>query len=127
MRVLLDTQVLFLIGLRGGPTISPRVRRVLDDPYSERFISSVSIAEIVVKIQTGKIKMLASDLEKLVDDFALRHIAFNQRHAERMLSMPLHHPDPFDRMIIATALEEGITLVGSDRNFANYKGLKILW
>lgn len=127
MRVLLDTQVLFLIGLQDGPAVPPRVGRVLDDPYSERFVSSVSIAEIVVKIQAGKIKMLASDLEKLVDDFALRHIAFNHRHAERMLSMPLHHPDPFDRMIIATALAEDITLVGSDRNLTKYRGLKTLW
>jgi PIN domain nuclease of toxin-antitoxin system len=127
LRVLLDTQVLFLIGLQDGPAVPPRVGRVLDDPYSERFVSSVSIAEIVVKIQAGKIKMLASDLEKLVDDFALRHIAFNHRHAERMLSMPLHHPDPFDRMIIATALAEDITLVGSDRNFTKYRGLKTLW
>jgi len=113
--------------MQDGPAISPRVRRVLDDPYSERYISSVSIAEIVVKIHTGKINMLTKDLDKLVDDFALRHIAFNHRHAERMLSIPLHHPDPFDRMIIATALAEDITLVGSDRNFAKYKGLKTLW
>ena len=127
MRVLLDTQVLFLIGLQDGPAIPLRVRKVLDDPYSERFVSSVSIAEIVIKIQTGKIKMLAMHLDKLVDDLALRYIAFNHRHAERMLSMPLHHPDPFDRMIIATALDEDITLVGSDRNFAKYKGLKTLW
>jgi PIN domain nuclease of toxin-antitoxin system len=127
LRVLLDTQVLFLIGTQDAPAISPRVRRVLDDPYSERFVSSVSIAEIVVKIQTGKIRMIPTDLDKLVDDFALRHVAFNHRHANRMLSMPLHHPDPFDRMIIATALEEEITLVGSDRNFTKYKGLKTLW
>jgi PIN domain nuclease of toxin-antitoxin system len=127
LRVLLDTQVLFLIGMEGGPAIPPRVRRVLDDPYSERFISSVSIAEIAVKIQSGKIRMRLADVDQLLDNFALKHMAFNHRHAECMHSMPLHHPDPFDRMIIATALAEDITLIGSDRNFVKYKGLKTLW
>lgn len=114
-------------GMVVGPDTPSRVRRILDDPYSERFISSVSIAEIAVKIQTGKIRMRAADLDQLVDDFALTHIAFNNRHAERMHSLPLHHSDPFDRMLIATALAEDLTLVGSDRNFAKYKGLKTLW
>jgi PIN domain nuclease of toxin-antitoxin system len=41
--------------------------------------------------------------------------------------LPLHHRDPFDRMLIATAMVEGIPLVGSERKFKSYKGLKIIW
>lgn len=111
----------------GAPAIPPRVSRVLDDPYAERFVSSVSLAEIAVKVQSGKVSLRPADLDRLIEDFALKHIAFNHLHAERMLTMPLHHPDPFDRMIIATALAEDLTLVGSDRNFTKYKGLRTLW
>jgi PIN domain nuclease of toxin-antitoxin system len=111
LRVLLDTQVLFMIGLEGGPVIPPRVRKALDDPYSERFVSSVSMAEIAVKVQGGKLSMRPADLDKLIEDFALKYIAFNHVHAERMLTSRFHHPDPFDRMIIATALAEEITQV----------------
>lgn len=127
MRVLLDTPVLFLIGTERAPDIPQRVRRILDHPYSERFVSSISLAEIAVKVQSGKLTVRPADLDRLIGDFALKRIAFSHLHAEHMLSMPLHHPDPFDRMIIATALAEDLTLVGSDRNFAKYKGLKTLW
>ena len=116
-----------MIGMEGAPDVSPRVRRVLDDPYSNRFISSVSIAEIAVKVQSGKLAMRPSDLDKLIEDFSLKYIAFNHLHAEQLFAMPLHHADPFDRMLIATALAEELTIIGSDRNFPKYKGLRTLW
>src|SRR5947207_1893597 len=99
--------------MKGGPAILPRVRRVLDDPYSERFVSSISIAEIAVKIQGGKIRMRATELDQLVEDLALRHIAFTHHHADRMHSMPLHH-----RSVRSHDYRDStcgnMTLVGSD-------------
>jgi PIN domain nuclease of toxin-antitoxin system len=62
-------------------------------PPGLRFVSSVSIAEIAVKLQSGRIRMRAADLEQLVGDFALKHIPFEHRHADRMRSLPLHHHD----------------------------------
>ena len=54
-------------------------------------------------------------------------IAFEPRHAYRLFTLPMHHGDPFDRMIIATALVEDVPLIGGDRQFARYKGLQAIW
>jgi PIN domain nuclease of toxin-antitoxin system len=54
-------------------------------------------------------------------------LPFTPQHAYRLFSLPLHHRDPFDRMLIATALAEEIPLIGSDRLFKMYKGLKVIW
>jgi PIN domain nuclease of toxin-antitoxin system len=66
-------------------------------------------------------------VRQAVQDLALTVIAFEPRHAYRLFTLPMHHGDPFDRMIIATALVEDVPLIGGDRQFARYKGLQAIW
>lgn len=54
-------------------------------------------------------------------------LPFTLQHAYRLFSLPLHHRDPFDRMLIATALVEDIPLAGSDKEFKKYRGLRVIW
>jgi PIN domain nuclease of toxin-antitoxin system len=100
---------------------------LLAEPETERLFSSVSIMEIALKNSVGKLKMGEAEMREAIDDLLLTVIPFEPRHAYRMFSLPLHHRDPFDRMIIATALDEGLPLIGADRQFKRYKGLKVLW
>jgi prevent-host-death family protein len=61
-----------------------------------------------------------------VQDMLITVIPFAPRHAYRLYSLPVHHGDPFDRMIISTALVENMPIVG-DRQFTSYKGLTVIW
>ena len=54
-------------------------------------------------------------------------LPYTEDHALRLFDLPLHHPDPFDRQIIAQALAENIAVVTPDREFRLYKGLKTIW
>ena len=110
-----------------GARFSKRVQAVLSDPANELILSSISVLEIAIKHGLGKIDMPEVLLRQAVDDIGLTVIAFEPRHAYQLFSLPLHHRDPFDRMIIATALAENIPLIGGDRWFARYRGLRRIW
>ena len=127
MRLLLDTHAfLFAIGAPGE--LTQRVRDLLIAPEAERWVSAVSIWEIAVRVQIGK---LALPLDR---EFYVRHLqalkarplAVELRHSLALLSLPMHHRDPFDRLLIAQALEEGLTLVSRDEVFGPY-GVETIW
>lgn len=125
MRVLLDTQVLVMAYL--GEVFSPKVHALLADPDTERIVSTASIMEIAIKNANQKLTMSEAHTEQAVVDLRLKIIPFAARHAYRLFSLPMHHRDPFDRMLIATALSEGIGIIGVDRHFKSYKGLRVIW
>lgn len=125
MRVLLDTQVLFMAAT--GARFSKRVQSLLASVENELVLSSTSILEIALKHTRKKIDMPEPLVEQAVQDLGLTVIAFEPQHAYRLFSLPVHHRDPFDRMIIATALVEELPLIGGDRDFGSYKGLRVIW
>ncbi len=125
MRVLLDTQV--FIHAYGGVSLPKKVLALLADPDTERIISAVSIMEIATKHGIGKLKMGEAEARQAARDLLLTIIPFTPQHAYKLFGLPLHHRDPFDRMLIATALVEDIPVVGADRIFKRYRGLKVIW
>jgi PIN domain nuclease of toxin-antitoxin system len=124
-RALLDTQVLVKAYL--GEDLPKRVLSVLANPETERLISVTSVMEIAVKTAKGKLSMPEADVRQAIADLRLAILPFTARHAYHLFSLPEHHRDPFDRMLIATALVEGIPLIGSDGIFQRYRGLKVIW
>ena len=126
MRVLLDTQVVVHAYI-GDVPLSRKVYALLSSPEALPLISAVSIMEIAMKHDAGKLKMGAAETRQAIRDLRLQVIPFGPDHALRLYGLPPHHRDPFDRMLIATALAEDIPLIGSDRQFKEYKGLKVIW
>jgi len=126
MRVLLDTQVLVHAYI-GDVPLSRKVHALLSSPETLALISAISIMEIAMKHDAGGLKMGAAETRQAIRDLRLQVIPFEPEHALRLYGLPRHHRDPFDRMLIATALVEEIPLIGSDRLFKKYKGVKVIW
>jgi PIN domain nuclease of toxin-antitoxin system len=83
--------------------------------------------EIAVKNTIGKLDMPASETLRAVHELQLSVLPFESRHALRMFALPLHHRDPFDRMILATALVEKLPVVSGDRVFRRYSDAEVIW
>jgi len=111
----------------GDAPLPRKVHSLLSNPEALPLISAVSIMEIAMKHDAGKLKMGAAETRQAIRDLRLQVIPFGSDHALRLHDLPRHHRDPFDRMLIATALIENIALIGSDRQFKRYKGLKVIW
>jgi PIN domain nuclease of toxin-antitoxin system len=127
LRVLLDTQVLIHAYSGEINAMSRRVHTLLAAEDTDAVVSVISLMEIAVKSGSGKLQMGEGEVREAVRDLRLTVLPFTPEHAYRLFGLPPHHRDPFDRMLIATALSEEIPLVGSDRLFKKYKGLKVIW
>jgi PIN domain nuclease of toxin-antitoxin system len=129
---LLDTDVVINSMLRSR-RVPQRVRDALSDPTAVRLISVVSVFEISVKHSLGKLPLpesfdrsFSTAFNDVLDGLAATTLDVRLSHALRVRGLPPHHRDPFDRLLIAQALEEGLTMVSSDRQFAAYDGLKLM-
>lgn len=124
MKVLLDSNA-FLWWGAASPVLSAAARSEIMDPANDVIVSIATLWELAIKASIGKLP-LPDDLEIMVTSqgFAVLSIAFT--HLHRFRALPLHHRDPFDRMIIAQALSEGIPVATADRRFAAY-GVQIVW
>jgi len=120
-RLLLDTHSLLWVA-EGGWRLREDTFDAINDLDNEVLVSSVSIWEIAIKLASGR-PIPIPDLEKALEavekyGFIELHITF--RHAELAAGLPLHHRDPFDRMLIAQAQAEGLTLVTDDSLISLY-------
>jgi PIN domain nuclease of toxin-antitoxin system len=123
VRLLLDTHVL-IWWLEGNERLSRETAAVLRET-SSIFVSAVSAWEIAIKSELGKLK-LPGPLEEGLDHYGFLQLAVEFRHIMALRDLPLHHRDPFDRMLAAQTKFEGMVLVTADRRFTPY-GIPVLW
>lgn len=118
MSLLLDTQVA-LWGITADPTLDPDLLdRLRHDP--DIFLSPVSLWEITIKQAAGKLTGPA-DLAERILGLGFRELPVTHRHAIAAGRLPPHHRDPFDRMLIAQATPDGLTLVTRDADIQRYE------
>lgn len=117
MRLLLDTHVV-LWQLSASHRLGSRTEEAIGSA-SELAFSVVSFAEIGVKAAIGKLTVDAGLSDEVVR-LGLRRIGLTADHGLAVAGLPLHHRDPFDRLLVAQARSEGLTLVTADRRIAQY-------
>jgi PIN domain nuclease of toxin-antitoxin system len=128
MRVLIDTHV-FLWWVEGDRALPAKARAALADQDNECLFSLVSAWELAIKAGLGKLKLAIP-----VRRYVIEHVAANgfrvldlrMAHIGRVESLAAHHGDPFDRLLIAQALEEKLPVVTADSVFRDY-GVKRIW
>jgi len=119
MNVLLDTHIL-IWALENNPALSENARNVITTGRNMVFVSSASVWEISIKKSIGKLKAPDNLLEELLSHrFSLLDI--NAEHAQLAGELPLIHKDPFDRMLVAQAKIEKLTLISVDPHIAQYE------
>lgn len=118
MRLLLDTHA-FLWWVSDFRHIAESARQVIADPDSEVFVSAVSGWEIAIKKAKGRLAA-PDNLAAVVEEKRFAHLPLTFDHAERAATLPPHHRDPFDRMLIAQARAEGLVLVTRDSRIPLY-------
>lgn len=116
MNLLLDTCT--LLWWANGDELSPAVSQAIADPGNRVWVSAATIWEMGIKASLGKLSV-RDDLQAVIDaDF--EHLLITFAHARFAAQLPLHHRDPFDRMLIAQAATEDLTLATRDRRISSY-------
>lgn len=123
MNLLLDTHVV-LWALKTPERLNAKVRKALENPGNVVLVSAISGAEVFIKSTLGKIT-LEGDFIRATETTGFDSLPLTLQHTEQLAKLPLHHRDPFDRLLVAQALHEGLTLVTHDRKFEPY-GVKLL-
>ena len=121
VKILLDTHILIWM-LKDSPLLSREVRELFATPETEMYYSSVSIAEISIKHTVHPEEMVLSGDEaaEVMPKLGCMALDFKPRHAAALDGLPLHHRDPFDRMLLAQAKVEGMKLLSHDNRFPAY-------
>lgn len=130
MRLLLDTHALLWL-VEGSPNLSAPAQLALADPANELFLSVASVWELAIKTTSPKQRLILSDpldtyIAKWTAAYQLTQLPIQTAHALGVAALPDHHRDPFDRILIAQALAEGMTVVSGDNKFPAYP-VSILW
>jgi PIN domain nuclease of toxin-antitoxin system len=128
MRVLVDT-VTFVWDLLDDHRSSRRARQMLSSDTDELVFSLVSLWEIAIKMKLGKFNDLGSSVAYIRDEmteYGMELLPIRYEHILQLEMLPLHHPDPFDRLLIAQAMAENLPILTGDKKFKLYD-VKVIW
>lgn len=122
-RLLLDTHV-FLWWLADAPDLAEAARRAIGDERNAVYVSAATGWEIAIKRAAGKLRA-PENLDALVEEGGFTHLPITFFHGEQAGALPMHHRDPFDRMLVAQAQAEGLVIVTRDKHIPMY-GIRTL-
>lgn len=127
MKLLVDTQA-FLWFVAGDPRLSATARRMLEDDDTEWYLSAASVWELSIKSSLKRLVLPAPAMEYVAEKvhLGLRILSVEWAHAATVEGLPFHHHDPFDRLLVAQAQTERLTIVTDDAVFRRY-GVRVVW
>jgi PIN domain nuclease of toxin-antitoxin system len=119
VKLLLDSHA-FLWWLVEDPKLSAGARQAMADPSSIVHVSAATVWELSIKAFLGKLELDGADLVEEIGENDFTELPITARHSVVAATLPRHHDDPFDRMLIAQARTEGLTIVTRDPKFRAY-------
>ncbi len=128
MRCLLDSHALLWL-LDGDPRLSAKAREVVADASNELGFGRGSYWEICIKVSLGKLRLRAGWPEAIAEamqDYGIRWWGVETAHAEAVVSLPFLHRDPFDRLMVAQAMVEDLTILSADPQIRAY-AVPVIW
>jgi PIN domain nuclease of toxin-antitoxin system len=126
MRLLLDTHV--RIWACGAPErLSEAAREVLAEPQNDVFVSAASAWEIAIKRTLGRLNFPVDRFDGVLREMGFTELPMSVAHALAAGNLPGHHDDPFDRMLLAQARLEGLTLLSNDAAMSRYDVPNFTW
>ena len=121
-RILVDTHVV-VWALTGSRRLRREAERTLTDPRHELLWSVVVTAELALLDRLGRLRFeqpLPTVIGRVMEEWAFRPLPVEHEHALEISNMPLHHRDPFDRLLVAQALVEDVAVISADIRFDEY-------
>jgi PIN domain nuclease of toxin-antitoxin system len=129
MTFLIDSQAFLWMG-SSPDRLSPRSIEAIMNESTRRLVSYATLWELAIKVSLGKLVLREASFETLISEglaaLQAELLAIEPKHIQQVASLPFHHRDPFDRMLIAQAQVEGIPIISSDLAFDAY-GLRRIW
>ncbi|MBJ07058.1 MAG: PIN domain nuclease [Verrucomicrobiaceae bacterium] len=128
MNLLLDSNTVVWF-LEGAPALSDKAANLIESLESRSMVSSVTPWELAVKTGLGKIRLpyrLDEEFDSALESMGFELIPLSRSALERTARLPGHHRDPFDRLLVAEAIEHGATLISPNEVFDHY-GVKRVW
>jgi PIN domain nuclease of toxin-antitoxin system len=122
MRLILDTHILIWL-LEGNSQLSSQARLLIEDETNELLVSIASLWEIAIKCNLGRLNIgmpFEAFLQQKVDPEEFQILPIQPEHLVEVARLPLHHRDPFDRLLIAQAIAENLSIVSADGMFDAY-------
>ncbi|MCL2050952.1 MAG: type II toxin-antitoxin system VapC family toxin [Lachnospiraceae bacterium] len=121
MKYLLDTHAIIWL-IEDSPKMPAKVKDICRDPNNQIFISSISLWEIAIKMSLDKLSLNIElyELLSIIQNSDIVVLQIKDDYLEKILSLPFVHKDPFDRLIIATAITENMTIITIDDDIQKY-------
>jgi len=128
VRYLLDTQT-FILAAQPGGELPKKAKDAMLKPEHSLYLSMASLWEVQIKLMLEKLRLpvsLVAAVQLAVDHLGLEFLPIYPEHIYKLGELPMHHRDPFDRLLAAQALHERLTLIGGDNVFDKY-GVRRIW
>ncbi len=128
MRILLDTHAL-LWWLENDPQLTAPATNAMSDPQSRPLVSIATAWECAIKVRSGKLPQaapLVANFRRIIEAQGFSLLGISLDHALMAGALPRYHGDPFDRMLIAQTLIEGVLIVSNEKEFDAY-GVRRIW
>jgi len=127
MDYLLDTHT-FMWFINGHKELSDLARKTIERKGANNFVSIASLWEIAIKISIGKLKLKTpfAEIPRQIVDNGFQVLPIKFEDTFRLSTLPFHHRDPFDRMIIVQSLTNQLNIISRDKQFADY-GITVIW
>ena len=128
MKVLLDTHA-FLWLISGDDRLSETAQKTFLNPGNILFFSAASLWEICIKMSLGKLSLKSGWLKTIENEMkinAIQWLSIEMTHCVKLINLPFHHRDPFDRMLVAQAMVDDMQLLSWDTRLSSYE-IKCIW